>query len=168
MEIDKQTIRALSADTRIRILKILFSSRKIAADISKELGLAPSTVNEHLKTMESAGLVKKRDTGHKWIYYEITDKGTGLIKPKMQMQFVLVLSLGLAMAFFGILSVLFPNQYLYGSQAMASSEAGKISGAITETAPSAVPMPVDWLSVAAAVIGMALILVASYKLLRRG
>lgn len=111
MEIDKQTIKALSADARVKILKMLKENRRIAADISKEIGLAPSTVNEHLKMMEDAGLIRKNHTGHKWIYYDITEKGKNLITPKMPISIILTLSLGIGLALFGALGFFAENMF---------------------------------------------------------
>ncbi len=123
MEIDSKTIKALSADARIRILKMLKENRRIAADISKEIGLAPSTVNEHLKMMEGAGLISKKDTGHKWIYYELSNKGKNLIAPKMPVSIILTLSLGIGLMLFGGMSFFAENVFYSGS-----------GGVFTETA----------------------------------
>ncbi len=95
MELDKQTIRALSADTRIDILKSLKSRRKMPAELAKELNLAPSTIAEHLKNLESVGLVQKKDTGHKWIYYELSAKGSNIVQPRYPVNILLTLGIGL-------------------------------------------------------------------------
>ena len=101
MEITKKTIKALASDTRLDILKILAQRKRIAADLAKDLKLAPSTVNEHLKKLEESELIRKKDSGHKWFYYEITDKGLNLIKPKAPVQFILMLSIGAIMMLIG-------------------------------------------------------------------
>jgi len=101
MEITKNTIKVLASDTRLEILKVLVKRRKIAADIAKMLDLAPSTVNEHLKKLEEAGLIRRKETGHKWIYFEVTEDGRNLVQPRSPMQFILVLCLGVIMMLVG-------------------------------------------------------------------
>ncbi len=93
MEIDRKTLKALAADTRLDILKSLGKRRKTPSELSKELNLAPSTVVEHLNRLEEAELIIREETGHKWIYYNLTKKGSALVKPKVPTQFIIVLSL---------------------------------------------------------------------------
>ncbi len=156
-------MKALSADARIRILKILHDSRRIAADISKEIGLAPSTVNEHLKLMEETGLVRKNDTGHKWIYYEITEKGRNLIKPKLPISIIFTLSLGIGIVFFGAANFYATNIAYSGSGMVQSAmqEAAKTTGGMLENAGTSQPpitMPaVDLLPAIILAIGAALV-----------
>ncbi len=95
MELDKNTIKALSADTRVEILKSLKSRRKMPSELSKELGLATSTITEHLKNLENVGLIQKKDTDHKWIYYELTGKGSNIVQPKYPVNILLTLGIGL-------------------------------------------------------------------------
>lgn len=110
-EIDRATIKALSADTRLKILKLLSEHRATGADISKRLGLSPSTVNEHMKKLEASDLVLRKETGHKWVYYEPSGKGRALIVgPGASARFVMVLAVGILMflggAFFAVLQKL--------------------------------------------------------------
>jgi DNA-binding transcriptional ArsR family regulator len=93
MEIDRKTLKALSADTRLDILKSLGKRRKMPSELSKELGLAVPTVTEHLERLEDAGLIRREETGHKWVYYDLTEKGSNLVRPRIPVQFVLVLSI---------------------------------------------------------------------------
>jgi DNA-binding transcriptional ArsR family regulator len=80
------------------MLKRLSSRRKMPAELAREMKLAPSTVVEHLKELEDSGLVKKQETQHKWIYYELTDKGTDLFQPRIPFQFILMLAFGILIA----------------------------------------------------------------------
>lgn len=172
VEIDKQTIKALSADARIRILKILSGNRRIAADISKEIGLAPSTVNEHLKMMEDAGLIRKNDTGHKWIYYNITEKGKSMVTPKMPISIILTLSLGIGLALFGGMSF-FATNMIYSTgdaAAQAVQKATEISSApaLSQSAGlgSAAPV-INWLPLAFLAAGLVLAVFGFIKLRRK-
>ena len=101
MEIDRKTLKALAADTRLDILKSLGKRRKTPSELSKELRLATSTVTEHLTKLENADLIRREETGHKWIYYSLTKKGENLVKPKYPVQFVLVLSITIIIIFAG-------------------------------------------------------------------
>ncbi len=105
MEITRNTLKALASDRRLDILKALAERRKMPAELSRELHLSGSTIVEHLSVLESAGLVKRIETGHKWIYYDLTEKGVGLVRPKWPVQFMLILSLGLLLMISGIFSV---------------------------------------------------------------
>lgn len=103
MEIDRKTLKALAADTRLDILKSLGKRRKTPSELSRELNLATSTVVEHLNKLEEADLIRKEETGHKWIYYNLTEKGSSLVKPKVPTHFVIVLSLCFLVVFAGFI-----------------------------------------------------------------
>ncbi len=79
--LDRETFKSLSSDTRISILKSLNVRRKMLAELSKELGMSPSTVKEHMDSLKKAGLVSLKDDGHKWKYYELTKKGKNVCNP---------------------------------------------------------------------------------------
>ncbi len=102
MEIDKTVIKALAAERRVEILKSLAKRRKMPSELSKELGLATSTVIEHLHILENAELIERKETGRKWVYYELTFKGESLIKPKIPVQFIITLCLGIIFVFSSI------------------------------------------------------------------
>lgn len=93
MDIDRKTLKALAADTRLDILKSLGKRRKMPSELSKELNLATSTVVEHLDKLEDADLIKREETGHKWIYYSLTEKGSALVKPRVPTNFIIILGL---------------------------------------------------------------------------
>lgn len=161
MEITKNTIKALSSDTRLEMLKILAKRRRIAADLAKDLDLAPSTVNEHLKKLEESGLVKKKDSGHKWFYYEITDKGKNLVKPKNPMQFVIILSLGfLTMIIAGLKSL--PWRAAGAAQEATLTVARK-STETTTTGGQAIP----WGNIAFFIIGLVLVLIGIWNIFKK-
>jgi DNA-binding transcriptional ArsR family regulator len=79
--LDRSTFRSLASDTRISILKSLDRRRKMLAELSKELGMSPSTVKEHMDSLRKAGLVIMKDDGHKWKYYELTRDGKSILHP---------------------------------------------------------------------------------------
>lgn len=98
--LDRQTFKALAADTRIAILKELGKRRKTQSELAKAFGMSISTIKEHLDNLESVGLVVQVDEGYKWKYYELTKKGKMIISPsetKIWISLALtILALGLA------------------------------------------------------------------------
>lgn len=79
--LDRNTFKALAADTRISILKELQKRRKTQSELAGVLQMSVSTIKEHLDTLESVDLVKQIDEGYKWKYYELTKKGRNIICP---------------------------------------------------------------------------------------
>ena len=79
--LDRETFKALAVDSRVKILRILDDRQHTLTDLAEELGMAPSTIKEHLDTLVSAGLIKQVDKGMKWKYYRLTSKGKELLNP---------------------------------------------------------------------------------------
>ena len=117
MEIDRKTLKALGADTRLDILKSLKQRRKTPSELSRELKLSSPTILEHLGKLEGADLVVREETGHKWVYYNLTRKGLNLVKPRVPVPLVLVLGLTIILVF----SFMFVPQF-FGSSNLASGQ----------------------------------------------
>lgn len=99
--VDFKTIKALSVDARLNILKSLCEKPKTLSDLAGELSLAPSTVKEHLNALLSSELIEKEKTDRKWKYYYLTKKGRKIIERKeINTTFVFVSSIVLVV--FGI------------------------------------------------------------------
>lgn len=64
--------KALSDETRVRILAMLRFGELCVCDIIDVLELAPSTVSKHLSILYQAHLINARKEG-KWIYYRISE-----------------------------------------------------------------------------------------------
>lgn len=111
MEIDRKTLKALGAETRMNILKSLKQRRKTPSELARELKLSSPTILEHLNKLEGADLVERVETGHKWVYYTLTKKGINLIKPRFPTQFVIILGISLLLVF------AFSYPIFFGSQA---------------------------------------------------
>jgi DNA-binding transcriptional ArsR family regulator len=90
--LDRESFKALAADSRVKILKILSKRRHMQAEIAAELKMAIPSVKEHLDALAKAGLVERKDDGHKWKYYELTKKGKAVLDPE-QKRIWIVLSL---------------------------------------------------------------------------
>ncbi len=124
MDLNKEDIKALSADTRVAILKSLSKRRKMPAELAKQFSLAPSTINEHLKHLEISKLVMRKNTGHKWIYYELTEKGSNLLAPRFPINLILSLAGGIIFVA-GLLYQFLPKTF------------SRVGGALETTAKSA-------------------------------
>lgn len=67
--------KALSDETRLRILKLLEEGELCVCDIVAALGLIQPKVSFHLSALKEAGLVRDRKAG-KWIHYRFDDSDT--------------------------------------------------------------------------------------------
>lgn len=70
LEKQEQIFKALSDKSRIRILKMLQNKNLCVCEIRSVLGLANSTVSQHLSILKDAGLILDKKDG-KWINYMI-------------------------------------------------------------------------------------------------
>jgi DNA-binding transcriptional ArsR family regulator len=140
MEIDRKTLKALAADTRLDILKSLCKRRKMPSELSKEMGLATSTVTEHLNRLEDAGLIRREETGHKWIYYNLTEKGSSLVRPKIPVNFIIVLSLCLLLVSAGFVYYYSDYSYVSGGASLDRSAPAPM---LTQTATNAEKMTIE-------------------------
>lgn len=64
--------KALSDETRLRILKLLEKGELCVCDIVAALDLIQPKVSFHLSALKEAGLVRDRKEG-KWIHYRLDD-----------------------------------------------------------------------------------------------
>ncbi len=64
--------RALSDETRLRILKLLEHGELCVCDIVAAFDMIQPKVSFHLATLKAAGLVRDRREG-KWMHYRIDD-----------------------------------------------------------------------------------------------
>ena len=67
--------KALSDETRLRILKLLEKGELCVCDIVAALDLIQPKVSFHLSALKEAGLVRDRKQG-KWIHYRFDDSDT--------------------------------------------------------------------------------------------
>ena len=81
IRIDKRVLEALASDTRVAILKELDKRQKTVTELSDSLGMAKSSVHEHLAKMVEAGLIEKEENERKWTYYRLTPKGQKILHP---------------------------------------------------------------------------------------
>lgn len=61
---------AVSDPSRLRMIMALVGRSLCVCQLTKLLGLAPSTVSKHLSILKQAGLVKETKSG-RWVYHEL-------------------------------------------------------------------------------------------------
>ena len=66
-------LKALSDESRVRILLALQDDELCVCQLIELLGLAPSTVSKHLSILRNARLVESRKDG-RWIFYQLSRK----------------------------------------------------------------------------------------------
>ena len=69
-------LKSLANTDRIKMVKMLYSSRKTFSDFKAATGLEAASVNNHLKSLLNMGLVSHSDEGG----YELTKRGRMLVR----------------------------------------------------------------------------------------
>ena len=70
MNRETSILKALSEETRLRILKLLLEQELCVCELEEALNLPQSKVSRHLSILKSAGLVSDRRDGI-WIFYSL-------------------------------------------------------------------------------------------------
>ncbi|MCX6803593.1 MAG: winged helix-turn-helix domain-containing protein [Candidatus Diapherotrites archaeon] len=111
--LDDKSFKALSADSRVSILKSLGERRRTLSELSQKLSLGGSTIKEHCDILIDAELIKQIDEGRKWKYYELTQKGKQIITPNLldEVKVLIILCTGVVL----LGGVLFFASALFGS-----------------------------------------------------
>jgi DNA-binding transcriptional ArsR family regulator len=140
--LDRKTFGALAIESRIRILKALRERRKTQSELASEMQMAVSTISEHIEKLAEAGLIKRMEDGHRWVYYELTPKGEQILSPqKSASVFIFALSVSILMVVLGASAFynLEPAP-VYGGPAMAAAPGGvapETPGVLSAGAPAA-------------------------------
>jgi len=66
------TLKVLAHPVRLRILALLQGGELCVCEVADVLGLAPSTVSEHLTGLRRTGLVRERKVG-RWVHVALSD-----------------------------------------------------------------------------------------------
>jgi len=72
MKYTSQLFKALTDETRLRIIGLLFEGELCVCDLTHALGMPQSTVSRHLAHLKNAGLVTDRRS-KTWAYYSLSD-----------------------------------------------------------------------------------------------
>jgi len=103
--LDKRMIRVLASETRIDILKKIDSGSMTLSKLTDELNISKSTIHEHLTILIESGLVQKVNRDNKWVYYELTDKGTEILHPHKMTKTIVLLSSAILIFVVGIVGL---------------------------------------------------------------
>lgn len=71
MDLDRQ-LKALSDETRIRIVKLLANDLCVSA-LAQRIGISDAAASQHLKVLREAGLVKGEKRGY-WTHYFVLEE----------------------------------------------------------------------------------------------
>ena len=66
-------LKALSDETRIRLLRLLLAEVLCGRALAKRLGISEAAVSQHLKVLKEAGLVEGEKRGY-WNHYSVQGK----------------------------------------------------------------------------------------------
>lgn len=77
MQKTARLFKALSDETRLRLLALLLGGERCVCDLMAVLGLPQSTVSRHLAYLRNAGLLSDRRQGV-WIFYCLAETTTPL------------------------------------------------------------------------------------------
>lgn len=72
-------LKALSDETRLRILNILYDKELCVCDINESLDILQTKASRHLSYLKKAGLISSRKKAQ-WVYYSLVkNQSTGFI-----------------------------------------------------------------------------------------
>ena len=168
LTLDKESLKAITVETRVKILKVLASKQQTLSDLSQLLGLSAPTLKEHLDVLEKVAMINKLEEGRKWKYYKITEKGLCMIYPERKRIWITLSLLGLSLV--GTAVTLFTSRVAGISQKMSSSAAfeqaeGTLAAAIP-MAQTAARTSFNFWPLIFPAITLILILVLIYYLIR--
>ncbi len=86
--LDSNVFKALSAKSRVDILKHLNHRKYTQSELAQLLSMKVPSVKEHLSELEKAELVQKLEEGRKWKYYQLTHKAKSILHPEEQQIFI--------------------------------------------------------------------------------
>lgn len=68
-----QIFKAISDETRLKVLIILSRKRICAKGIAKHLGISEAAVSQHIKILKEAGIIVGEKVGY-YVYYELQEE----------------------------------------------------------------------------------------------
>jgi len=156
IKMDRKTFESLASETRIAILKSLDARQMTITELSKNLGLAKSTVHEHLAKMADAGLVEKIEDHRKWSYYKLTYKGKGILHPHEMVRIMLLLSFAFLALTGGAFEIINYRRYLAPGARQMAAQTELAEEAVEKASPMVLAEP----SYTALLLGVLLLIIA--------
>jgi len=68
--------KALSDDTRLRVIKLLQERELCVCELMQVLAMSQPRISRHMSVLKNAGLVEDRREG-KWVYYSLRNEAQG-------------------------------------------------------------------------------------------
>lgn len=164
LTLDKESLKAITVETRVKILRILANKQQTLSDLSQLLGLSAPTLKEHLDVLEKVAMINKLEEGRKWKYYKITEKGLCMIYPERKRIWITLSLLGLSLV--GTAITLLTSSLNKISQKMLSSTFEQAEGAVAATASrETITQPSYWPLIFPA-LSIVLVIILIYYLIR--
>lgn len=129
MELDFDTLKALSSPTRIAILREVLEKESTTTQLSDKLEKSKSTVSSHLTKLTKAGLLEKNKVeGRKRVTYEPTRKARSIVKGReKKVKFSLASSAISAFAGIGLIGAGILSSIAMKSSAGDTADSGSLS-----------------------------------------
>ncbi len=90
IELTAKEFKALSSETRTKILKMLKERNHTTTELSIKLDMSVTTIKQHMKTLQNYGFVEVIDEGRKWKYYKLTKKAKEMLNKKQEQNDVMI------------------------------------------------------------------------------
>jgi DNA-binding transcriptional ArsR family regulator len=157
---DKTLLKALSTDTRQEIIKLLAKRPYTASELSGILNKHITTITEHLNVLENSGLIKRKESTNKWVYYTLTAKGERIFKPTYY-SWVIVLSISLLCLLIGFQQ--FSPQFSAQTETASIGKSEPLLGETRDATPAASAIDTKLITgtvlIAVAVVGFSYLII---------
>ena len=81
LTLDQKKMKALSVESRTKILKLVSRKQQTLSDLANKLKMSKPTIKQHLDILVDANLMKQLPTQNIWKYYVLTEDGKKIVKP---------------------------------------------------------------------------------------
>lgn len=99
---NKKFTDAVISDNRIKILKSLAKRRMTVAELTRQIGIQKNAIYKHLDKLIDAQIVRRIENDERrWVYYELTEKGSAIVLSK-RLQIFVIISSGIGMLSLGM------------------------------------------------------------------
>lgn len=140
MELDFDSIKALSSPTRIKILNALLEKDATPTQLSNELEKSKSTVASHLSVLTAADLVEKdAEEGRRRVTYAPTQKAKAIVEGRERtVKFSIASSVLTSIAGIGVISSRFlPSTQGSAGNKLQGGKADSMTALTAEAQPKA-------------------------------
>lgn len=122
VKISPGDFKALSSESRIRIIKFLRERNHTLSELSARLGIAAPSTKQHLERLLKTGIINQLDEGRKWKYYSLTGKGRNIAGAEENQAAILIVMGFATICLVGVLFMMFGSM---GAQAQPAGAVDK-------------------------------------------